>query len=109
MNKQRKKVRNNKICFLKWKIEQRMCSKWKMQKRDKKTRTKKRRKEKGRNRIKRKTPTTFSKNEIFSKIKRCEKRGDTGIEHKRDVKHNSKLENISQNTKFGERQSTKES
>ena len=27
----------------------------------------------------------------FSKIKRCEKKGDTGIEHKRDVKHNSKL------------------
>ena len=27
----------------------------------------------------------------FSKTKRCEKRGDTGIGHKRDVKNNSKF------------------
>ena len=64
--------------------------------RDTKNREWKRRKEKERNRIKKEdTHNIFKTWDIFQ-TKRCEKRGDTGIEHKRDVKHNSKLKkNIS--------------
>ena len=52
-------------------------------------------------------PQHFQKLRYFSKIKRCEKRGDTRIEHKRDVKHNSTLEKHFTKYKIGRKEINK--